>query len=976
MDAFNSALLIDLKEKNQKYYGKLLELRDIMSDWLSYIPNSFPHYTRHTLRHSEEIISQLSSLLFSDTGQAVANLSAMEIYILAASAYLHDAGMVVSDREKAQIINSEDWQDWVGDGGSAHERLKSIESLRKTTNTTNETVRNFLADLQLRFLIAEFVRARHHHRSGDLIRQSSALLANFTFGNPTIEETVADICIAHGLPRNMLEDPERYPERRDIDGYPVNVRFLALLLRIGDLLDMSHDRACPLLLNAASPVPADSLAHWRQYKCLTHRVTSPERVEIRAKCSDQSEHRVLLDWCQWIVEEVSNAAILMQRAKRHGNWKAPVTTLAGESPSIEISPSPNARYFFSDWRLTVDQTEILNRLIYSVHEDKFAFVKELIQNSLDATRCKMYLDLALQGRECPDLPTHIDSEIRKQYPVKIRLEEVAVENELSQSKEVRQVLSIEDCGVGMDRNVIERYFLQIGRSYYVSREFRKNFNFSPTSRFGVGFLSVFSVSDEATVETFNPLSPSGSGAIRMTLTGPRNYLLTEKADRPESGTKISIVLRSEVNVEELIEMIRRFCRMVEFPVLLTADDKNWNIEAEPADGFATEVPVLDAEDSKFVIRPYPISRSGLEGSIYVFAHVTKDGESWGDIGWAKYVYARKSPLAEVPELPSDLICLNGLTISDYSHHSRAYSTRVDYRGKNANVSMARRELRAAAYSNTLTEEVERILSDHLQSSPFAQGAQRWKYVQKLIKHFPVGSFWNSVERGAMVREGRETRTASIKQLATIDEFITRIPIISSGSTEEYRACPAGHWLSQSDLENYSDQHRKLLFTGRVIEGVTVSGKNCIDVRWLRMANLAGKNVIIGDGRPMFITDLPFENTIGIAIHKTTDSVYEQCVLNRSHPFTEWLLRVETAANNRKFNLEPKQFSLLMDALDYPLRGSGYRFKELSEFLTGWRSIPGLTEDLFPPQIEINQFRLYKHGLGSRFEVAPLSRTPS
>ena len=103
----DAALVRFLSAKATLYHGKLLELREIVEQWLSYVPQTFPHYTRHTVLHSDEIIIQMSKFLFleNDPHRPVVGLSAIEAYILAAAAYLHDAGMVASDREKLQYCS-------------------------------------------------------------------------------------------------------------------------------------------------------------------------------------------------------------------------------------------------------------------------------------------------------------------------------------------------------------------------------------------------------------------------------------------------------------------------------------------------------------------------------------------------------------------------------------------------------------------------------------------------------------------------------------------------------------------------------------------------------------------------------------------------------------------------------------------------------------------------------------------------------
>lgn len=406
MNIENAAMMAYLKASHAFYHGKALELREVIEEWLSYVPNSFPHYTRHTVRHSDEIIIQMSSLLFGDDDPITPaiSLSAVEVYILIAAAYLHDAGMVASDREKAEILKSDEWRFWALEGGGAA-RWRELEVFRYGVQPANEDLRNFLADVQVRFLISEFIRRTHHIRSAEVITQYQAQLARCAFDDPLLQRTISDICVAHGLRGYELDDRERFPHQRDIRGEKVNVRLLAILLRLGDLLDMSSDRACPLLLNAACPLPAESLAHWTQYQRITHRNTSPARIEITAECYNGEEHRVLQDWCQWIVDETRNASILMAHSPRHADWKAPEVAISGDSATIIVRPHQDAKYIPSRWIFTVDQDAILTRLIDDVYDTPAIFIRELTQNALDTTRCQMYVDLAREGFEAPEFPT-------------------------------------------------------------------------------------------------------------------------------------------------------------------------------------------------------------------------------------------------------------------------------------------------------------------------------------------------------------------------------------------------------------------------------------------------------------------------------------------------------------------------------------------------------------------------------------------
>ena len=187
-------LLKFLEDKNRMLFGKSIEIRDSIQAWLAYIPQSFPHYTQHTIEHSDEIILQISKLIFKDDdpNQPVVQLSAIEAYIIVAAAYLHDAGMVISDKEKIEIIQSPEWLSWIAEGSSA-KRWEEIKVLRNKAEPANLDVRNFISDLQTRFLIAEFVRRKHHYRANTIITEYQPLLGRFAFDDPLLLRAISTL---------------------------------------------------------------------------------------------------------------------------------------------------------------------------------------------------------------------------------------------------------------------------------------------------------------------------------------------------------------------------------------------------------------------------------------------------------------------------------------------------------------------------------------------------------------------------------------------------------------------------------------------------------------------------------------------------------------------------------------------------------------------------------------------------------------
>lgn len=961
-----TALMVYLKGSHDVYHGKILELRDAVQGWLEYIPQSFPHYTRHTIKHSDEIVLQLSKLLFrdDDPSKPVIRLSAVETYILVASAYLHDVGMVVSDSEKVEILKSSAWKKWTEENGGGHKRWVQIKEFRAAQKPAEETVRNFLADVQTRFLIADFIRRQHHKRGARVITMHQHALGRFAFDDPILMRTVANICVAHGLTQHELEDNELYPARCDVQGEKVNVRFLAILLRIGDLLDMSSDRACPLLLNAASPLPSESLAHWTKYQRIIHRLTAPDKIELKAECHTQEEHRFLQDWCQWLVNEVREAAVIMSRVARHSDWVPPTVSLDGPSPTIIIRPTQDANYIPSRWTFEMDQDAVLKRLMKDIYSDPMAFVLELIQNALDATRCQMYLDLEKDRLELPEYPTQVEEDRRSHYPVKVKLGTAEILNELSGETETRQVLTVEDCGIGMDKEIITRYFLQVGRSYYQTDEFRRSFPFQPSSQFGIGFLSVFAVSDHVIVDTCKPTSRRADDPIRLILRGPRNYLLTERGSRQSCGTRIEVMLREPIEEGELTKMVKNRCKRVEFPILVDELGDKKTIVSERSEQFTYEIPDLTEKGAKFILRAFPINQKGIEGELYIFFRKNSEGESWDKWEWANITYPEIHPGAfSPPHPPRQLICRNGIQSLHILEFGLGYF-RIDVR---CNVPWMRA---LSIAKEVILSKLKEILEEHLAREPKANLRDGWLYKQNLVKEFPHYSFWYSCPETIRVWIKGKTTLLSLKEAVSLPVMTTTIDLTNS---KLYLV----HWyhyphildvkenpsfdndystLTDTDIELLSLEHRRSIFVNRKPKRVRWLKSNHIAIDWKlspreKMDSLFQFEYYEDSSS---IAKLPDPHLIGFFVHETTMRDSHHILLNSNHPFVHWILKLRNLQLSREPPLKEREYTrfleLIRDCVLYYHNPD--HCKKLLIFLDWLRQSRKLPSELLPPRLRI------------------------
>jgi hypothetical protein len=888
MNVVRTALFAYLSRTAPEYHAKLLELREEVARWLAYVPHTFPHYTQHTIEHSEAIILNLSWLLFADNDQInpTVPLSGVEAYILSAAAYLHDAGMVASDREKEELLRSEEWLTWISDDGGGAARWRAIESLKAAC--ADEALHDFTINRQVRYLIAEFIRRRHHQRAGDVIEQYHDALGRFDYGDPVLRTTVANVCIAHGLDRGELEDRERFPERVQIRDEPANVRFLAVLLRIGDLLDMRHDRACPLLLAAACPLPADSYAQWTQYQRLTRQLVAPDRIELAAQCHNQDEHRFLQDWCSWLVEEVRAGVLMMAKAPRHGGWAGPEISLSDgkKEGTISIRPAPGATYVPRRWQFELDPPAVFERLVKDVYDEPLAFIRELVQNALDAMRCRLYADLQADGQACPEYPIDVPANRLARYELNLSLSDETVKNALSDEDESRQVLAIDDCGLGMDQDVIERYFLQVGRSYYTTDAFRRAFAFHPISRFGVGFLSVFTASDHITVETLKVHGVEAPSAIRLTLTGPRSYILTEKGKRTLPGTRIALRLKQPLPAGTLNKFIRHLCRKVEFPIRVVDHGAVHTIMEEGPAQWVCSMPDPESSEATLNLVAIPVKRPGVRGEFYVRARVTSEGESWAE-GPRFGRYREQYPFAAIPRLPESYLCRHGLA-RVVRRADLGYA--IDDRRSTRNEVLDRRIDRGHAPRRQL-DELATIWWDelvkHMDSAPFARGPEGWKYLQRLASTFEETPGWMELPGMLPFWQNGALTARSVTDALAFEEFVTvfdrsrrvyhdeQPPIDSAVKARVSEGI--AQVLFADDLDQLASALKDVVFKARGVHAVHELTQTLCALTWKKTAD------------PFTTCALSNENILGLRVHAIARYLGNPILLNRNHPIVGWIL---------------------------------------------------------------------------------------
>jgi Molecular chaperone, HSP90 family len=149
-----------------------------------------------------------------------------------------------------------------------------------------------------------------------------------------------------------------------------------------------------------------------------------------------------------------------------------------------------------------------------------------------------------------------------------------------------QELIIEDNGIGMDEDIFKDYFLQIGKSYYNSPEYRtSSIEIDPVSEFGIGILSVFMVASNFIVESrrkpLDPLHPPKP--INVEIPTAYDYFVQRPSSRVEIGTKITLSLKSNhpFSSTSLTEKISKIAPFIEYPIIIETDEETTSFSSMP-----------------------------------------------------------------------------------------------------------------------------------------------------------------------------------------------------------------------------------------------------------------------------------------------------------------------------------------------------------------------------------------------------------
>lgn len=439
-----------LSDKNSSFLGQLDDVIKYAEDTLPLINTVFSTYTVHGIKHSINVMEYMYALI-TDINQ----LNELEVTLLIYCALFHDMGMVANDDEINDIRAD-----------------RTVLGERKYSKVMEKYGDEKIA-------LQECIRPLHGKRSKDHIERQMDekwfLIPNSTV--VSFRDEVGLICMSHNEDFEWIEKTLINQSKKG--HFDFNAQYISVLLRIADYLDIDEQRA-PLYLYKYLQPKEYSHLEWKQHfvienydKVMVNDKTGLKEIVFQGRSQEPSVHRKLLKYFDLINGELNNAVSLCE-SFTDTKYLLPLKTNV-------INKIQTQGFSFSDLRLSLDYNAVTNLLMGEhIYGDKKYGLRELIQNSIDA--CKTMEESSLQMEEFRYQPY--------QPFISVILD-----------RDRNQVM-VMDNGSGMSVDILKKYFLNVGVSYYASDDYLlQGRNYSPIGHYGIGFLACFMLSDKVEVKT-------------------------------------------------------------------------------------------------------------------------------------------------------------------------------------------------------------------------------------------------------------------------------------------------------------------------------------------------------------------------------------------------------------------------------------------------------------------------------------------
>ncbi|WP_313052464.1 ATP-binding protein [Stenotrophomonas cyclobalanopsidis] len=506
----------------------------------------FDEYTDHSFKHVRGMLAALDWVIPPSAKQ---RLTRGDWLFLTLAIYFHDLGLLISRAEYSLRNEDAEFRKFV--------ELPPIQG--KELEEYRAKLSRLPSEQQDRVNYQEYVRFNHGKRvkawiEGALLdkNDNSAEMRKVIAGligklSSSARGDLARLCNSHT--QDDIEDTEKYrlfkPYGQSKDE-AVNLQYVAIILRTVDLIHITEDRAPSVLYQLISPSDPLSQLEWQRQSAVVSVIAATARdkdgqadaslesdtIQVHAHFRESGGFFGLTNYLSYVRSQL--------RASYDANRKS--ANQIPDAPRFPWRDVDDSRveaegFLTRIFEFELDQQRILDLLTgHTLYNDANVVLRELTQNALDAVRLQANIE-GKSAREIGKISINWNSHER--------------------------VLEIIDNGTGMTQEVIERHLLKVGSSRYQDARFREEYpEFSSISRFGIGVLSAFMVSDNVEITTC-ALSEDQARTITLrSVHGKYLIKLHDKIrDRSEidvypHGTRVRLGIRPTAKIGDITQIAR------------------------------------------------------------------------------------------------------------------------------------------------------------------------------------------------------------------------------------------------------------------------------------------------------------------------------------------------------------------------------------------------------------------------------------
>lgn len=528
-------------ERNEVLWHAWCQNKRWLSQLLEATMSSFPTYSKHDESHAVTVLHNIEMILGEDR---IRELSASDCFMILHTVYIHDIGMVITHADREKIVKNEKFHDMVMELGEDNDIVfeKAVKALQQTKyeyddeDSKEEQMKKLYTDklsvyYAILHLIANFRRTEHGEMSEDRLTdwtlRSEKLGTGFSMAG--IPQRIF-LLIAKCAGLHVDSDFEHIMKLPQEDnGYVsdyLHPRFVAVLLQLGDILDMDNDRFHPLTKEFVGIFPEISERHYEKHQAIRRLYIRPDIISIEADCSSQEALRLVRKECDILKNLLKEAGYnWMLICPRNFSGALPtVDSVKLYLEGIQIPEELVATQF------RISQSKAFAILEGSnVYKGQFVFLREFLQNAIDASKMQYWQECVrtwgyYKSRDelknmSPDEMESILS--TNKFPIEIEMQ-IVKRNDLREEfpvteediKELRDrknrgkwqygvKVRIKDFGTGIDKESILN-IAKVGNSRKRDRHIIAEMPewLKPTAEFGIGLQSAFILTNVFKCSTF------------------------------------------------------------------------------------------------------------------------------------------------------------------------------------------------------------------------------------------------------------------------------------------------------------------------------------------------------------------------------------------------------------------------------------------------------------------------------------------